>query len=163
MQTFKKHGVWLVLIATLVLVYLVERQGRKSDALVGQQVVEDMMKKPRLREAEVTASDGSLLRQMIVDEPADLFSAILMSPEELLHEEMPRDKVTPNIPYVYAGKMVENGNIVVFLTDGRKNYVVKVGDTLDEAWKVISIDSPELTFQYLPLKKQVVIHIGALL
>lgn len=161
MKTFKKYSVWLGLIITLLLVYTVGPQERDEGVFLNKQVGKNNKKEPIQKEVGISNDAGFLLRKMIVDEPINLFSVTYTAQSELIHEKMPKESEALVNPFIYAGKLVEDGDAVVFLTDGRKNYVVETGDTLEGVWKVKSIHPPEMALLYLPLKKVISIQIGA--
>jgi hypothetical protein len=66
----------------------------------------------------------------------------------------------PVLPFVYAGKMIDQGRLIVFLTEGEKNLTVQPGEVIDQVWKVETIKPPSMTFTYLPLKTQLTLAIG---
>jgi hypothetical protein len=67
----------------------------------------------------------------------------------------------PNNPFVYVGKIIEDGMLVVFLVDGEKGHAVKSGDVIEETWKVKSITPPTMALTYIPLKIEIKMEIGA--
>lgn len=58
----------------------------------------------------------------------------------------------PPLPYAYMGKMIEGDQTVVFLSARDRNYVARVGDTLDGVWQVVAIQDERMSFDYVPLK-----------
>lgn len=161
MKTLKKYGVWGGLVITLVLVYAVGPQENEEGVFLSKHAEKNNKKEPNQKEVGITNNAGFLLRKMIVDEPANLFAVTYNAQVEQMYEEIPRELDLPTNPFSYAGKLIENGEVIVFLTDGRKNYVVKTGDSLEGTWKVKFIHPPEMALLYLPLKKVVSIQIGA--
>jgi hypothetical protein len=67
----------------------------------------------------------------------------------------------PPLPYTYIGKMVEGGQIVVFLTSGQRNYTVRNGDKLDDIYQVDDIKPTLMLLTYLPLNLQQSLMIGS--
>jgi len=57
----------------------------------------------------------------------------------------------PPLPFAYVGKLIDASTTVVFLTKGDRNYVVRVDDTIDGAYRVDEISERAMTFTYLPL------------
>jgi hypothetical protein len=68
----------------------------------------------------------------------------------------------PPQPYRYMGKMMQDNQIVVFLTRQDRNYAVKRGETLDGTYRVDDITGGVMVLTYLPLKQQQTLPIGAM-
>ncbi len=66
----------------------------------------------------------------------------------------------PPLPFTYMGKLIEDGQMTVFLTKQDRNYVVKVGDTIDGTYKVEEVRARMMTLTYLPLKIKQTLMIG---
>uniref|UniRef100_I1XJA2 Uncharacterized protein n=2 Tax=Methylophaga nitratireducenticrescens TaxID=754476 RepID=I1XJA2_METNJ len=103
------------------------------------------------------------LRNRIIETPKNLFAVPQIAEPEIAVDPLPAQPVMPANPYIYVGKLIEDGEMRVFLTNGRKNYVVKTGDTLEDTWQVKSIESTEMILVNLPTQTQVSVKIGALL
>jgi hypothetical protein len=68
----------------------------------------------------------------------------------------------PPLPFTYMGKLIDDGRIVVFLTQGEDNYVVRPGDTIDRTYRVDAVTEESLSLTYLPLgQKQQLVFGGA--
>lgn len=67
----------------------------------------------------------------------------------------------PALPFKYMGKLMEGGEIVVFLAKQDSNYVVRAGDKLDSNYQVDEIQPGVMTFTYLPLGQKQTLAIGA--
>lgn len=67
----------------------------------------------------------------------------------------------PPLPFSYMGKLVEDGRIVVFLTQGDRNHIVRQGDTIDGVYRVDAVTESSLSLTYLPLKKKQELALGA--
>lgn len=67
----------------------------------------------------------------------------------------------PPLPYTYVGKMVDEGQIVVFLTRQERNYAVRSGDKLDNTYQVDDIKPSVMLLTYLPLNLQQSLTIGS--
>jgi len=52
------------------------------------------------------------------------------------------------------GKLIEDGRIVVFLTQGDRNLIVRLGDTIDGTYRVDAVTEQHLSLTYLPLKQK---------
>ncbi len=66
----------------------------------------------------------------------------------------PAPPQAPPLPFVYMGKLIEEGRTVVFLTQGDRNHVVRQGDTIDGTWRLDALTEERLSFIYLPLKQR---------
>jgi hypothetical protein len=66
----------------------------------------------------------------------------------------------PPLPFSYMGKLIEDGRIVVFLTQGDRNHIVRQGDTIDGVYRVDAVTESSLFLTYLPLKKKQELALG---
>lgn len=66
----------------------------------------------------------------------------------------------PPLPFVYLGKMVDQGGVTVFVAKQDSNYAVKAGDVLDGSYRVDAIAGSLMTLTYLPLDMKQTMHIG---
>ena len=162
MQSIKNYLVWIGLAITLLMVYLVEQQEEDIDT-VELRAPESV----QVQSIQATQSDSIdediQLRKPIIETPKNLFEVPQIAEPEMPVDPLPAQPVMPANPYVYVGKLIEDGEMCVFLTNGQKNYVVKTGDTLEDTWQVKSIESTEMILFNLPTQTQVSVQIGALL
>lgn len=66
----------------------------------------------------------------------------------------------PPLPFTYMGKLIEEGRIVVFLTQGDRNHIVRQGDTIDGTYRVDAVTEQRLALTYLPLKQKQELALG---
>ena len=168
MKVIKKYVIWLCLTLTLLATYWTATQ-ESSDS-------EDLLAVPKsqllsqrhvqsadlLPDAQDTKAEVLMQRPQINDAPVNLFSALVPPQALAANESLAEIPQAPANPYSYAGKVVEDGQVMVFLTDGTNNHVVKAGDVIDGVWKVLAIRPPQLILKYVPLKTEVNIEIGVL-
>lgn len=66
--------------------------------------------------------------------------------------------VVPALPYQYMGQMDDapDGNLV-FLTAGNRVFSVRPGQTVEQVWRLDSVDQRALYLTYLPLNSTVVL------
>jgi hypothetical protein len=64
----------------------------------------------------------------------------------------PATPVAPPMPYRFAGKLLQDGKLQVFLAKGDEVVSAREGETLDGMYRVESIDDARITLLYLPLK-----------
>ncbi len=67
----------------------------------------------------------------------------------------------PPLPFTYLGKMIDGEQTTVFLTRQDRNYVVRLGDTLDGSYRVAKIEDEGLVLTYLPLGAEQTLPFGA--
>lgn len=75
--------------------------------------------------------------------------------------EPPPPPSAPPIPYTYLGRLVDGAVTTVFLTDRQRNLAVKVGDVIDNNYRLEQITDSSLTLTYLPLNAQQQLSLGA--
>lgn len=162
MQSIKNYLVWIGLAITLLMVYLVEQQEDDIDAVEVRAPESVQVQSFQPTRTDI-AEDDFQLRKPIIETPGNLFEVPRIAEPEIAVNPQPAQPVMPTNPYVYVGKLIEDGEMRVFLTNGQKNYVVKTGDTLEDTWQVKSIESTEMILFNLPTQTQVSVQIGALL
>ncbi|MDP3538811.1 MAG: hypothetical protein Q8S26_08920 [Azonexus sp.] len=168
---------WLVigglLFATLLAGYFAdddavpEKGKRKSNAVA---------------KTTTSASAGEKRRSKAGDKAAELAAAPLSFPEPAVASEEPetaaidpfRPKTwfvpppppppptpkAPPLPFLYIGKLIEDGEPRVFLHHQGKQMIARVGDLINGVYAVEEISSGQMTFIYQPLKEKQVLAIG---
>lgn len=180
MATIKQYFVWILLAFTLLATLWVAVQGDENadsedSALTNPKadgghhfnvtrpvpVALQPAKKTLTKDA---ATQVPWSRPTAFEEPKNIFTAYV-SAAQLAEQTaaVAQPPQMPSAPYVYAGKLKDAGEVIVFLTGQYKNYTVKLGDTLDETWQVQAITPPTMTLKYLPLNTETTMNIGALL
>ena len=177
-MTAKQYGLWLALALTLVATAwasFTEENGQDVSNGSGNAVLSSPRKsvaastsrarKPSRAGGDQSSAPAELdiqhLKRPRVDVTAsDLFS-VDMPVTHAAEEQAAAPAVVeaPPLPYSYAGKLEEDGNYIVFLTNENKNYAVRMGDTLG-SWYVKSIRPPNMIMRYLPLKIDVPLIMG---
>lgn len=116
----------------------------------------------RLDAARGTAGDGdapageaSLFDAVDWRPPAPQVAASAPPPVEA-----PPKPVAPPFPYAYMGALLEDGVRTVFLTKAERLVAVKVGDTVDGAYRVDQLTDRQLRLTYLPLEQPLVVSLG---
>lgn len=167
----KKNGVWILLLLTLAACLYVAQQ-EAADQTDGIAVVtragSERASKHQIQQAQNnlptqdSQKSAQLLRPQLTDQPVNIFSAFVPpSQSNQGNTETPAETAPPN-PFTFAGKLVDDGKIIVFLMDAQKNYSVVSGDIVADVWQVRSIVPPMMTIRYLPLKIDMQLQIGAL-
>jgi hypothetical protein len=67
----------------------------------------------------------------------------------------------PPLPFKYLGKIMDGGQVVVFLAKQDNNYMVREGDKLDNNYQIDEIKAGMMTLTYLPLGQKQTLAIGA--
>lgn len=82
-------------------------------------------------------------------------------PQPKVVQEAPQP-TAPSLPFRYMGRMQEeNGQALVYLTQGTRAYSVSQGDTIDGTYRVESISPAQVTLVYLPLNIKQRLNIGS--
>ena len=158
---------WILLLMTLATCIYVARQ-EDSAGLDGEIVVHSNAESKHSSRIEnstkQTMASKALpqsLRPQLKDEPVNIFTAYIPQAEANQKKTETTAEAAPANPFIFAGKLVDNGKIIVFLMDAQANYSVVTGDILAEVWQVRSIAPPMMTIRYLPLKVDMQLQIGA--
>lgn len=72
----------------------------------------------------------------------------------------PTKPKAPPLPFQYLGKLNEDGEIRVFLKHQDKHLIARVGDIINDTYRVEEIAAGRMTFLYQPLKEIQVLAIG---
>lgn len=119
------------------------------------------------RKAQPAAHEPSVLnleklqREPAEDAEIDLFAAKSWYVPPPPPKPMPPPPPSaPPLPFAYMGKLIEDGQVTIFLTKQDRNYVVKTGDTIDGTYKVEEVSARMMTLTYLPLKIKQTLMIG---
>ncbi len=103
----------------------------------------------------VAGSEGDGLPQLAVDKLAQTPS------REAVRDAFEARSWAPPLPFTYVGKILEGGQITVFLARQDRSYVVKRGETLDGTYRVDEINAASMQLTYLPLDQKQTLAIGA--
>jgi len=83
-------------------------------------------------------------------------STVVSTPKEV---EIPS---APSLPFNYMGRIQEEGGpVVVFLTQDSKAYAVRVGEAVDESYRLESVSPTQLVLVYLPLNTKQTLNVNA--
>lgn len=150
---------------------------RSQDAGLAEAVTNEpeQRQKPSLERETPAVSQPGMLRPLIENEPTNVFvgkakSVVLTGIERQKTVSAPiaalppqpavAAPVAPPLPFTYTGKLIEDGAYTVFLAKQDKNLVVKMGEVLDQVWRVEDIKPPLMTFIYLPMNTKLTLQIG---
>lgn len=68
--------------------------------------------------------------------------------------------VPPPLMFKYLGKVIEGNETQVFLALAERNYVVKVGENIDNQYRVDEVTDHTVTLTYIPLNAKQVLSTG---
>ena len=102
---------------------------------------------------------AKLDRQPLPEDVKDMFAG------KSWHVAPPPPKAAPPaappLPFVYMGKLAEQGEkVVILLVKQDRSYAVREGDVLDNSYRVDEIRAPVMILTYLPLNIKQTIQIG---
>lgn len=60
----------------------------------------------------------------------------------------------PPLAFTFLGRMVDRGEVTIFLSKGGRQYTIKVNDVLDDTYRVDKITATDAVLTYLPLNTQ---------
>lgn len=110
--------------------------------------------------AEVLALAGQAVPRFAQQGP-DLFPKVDFSRKPVPHKPAPPPPpVAPPLPFRYLGKAIEGSSISVFLADGARTHVAKVGSVLGN-YRVEEISNSAATLVFLPLNEKQQILFGS--
>lgn len=66
----------------------------------------------------------------------------------------------PPLPFTYLGKLVDDGRVTVYLSEGERNLAVRQGEIINGTYRVKRISPTAVTFVYIPMNKQQTLDIG---
>jgi hypothetical protein len=67
---------------------------------------------------------------------------------------VPPAPAAPPMPFRFVGRMLQDGQLFVFLAKGDTVMTVKQGDTIDGVYRVESVGETEVALTYLPLRQK---------
>jgi hypothetical protein len=104
-------------------------------------------------EAAPTVRLDQLERRAAAAPAGDPFQARSWEPELVVVRSNlpPPPPQAPPLPFTYFGKLVDDEKTTVFLARLDRNYIVRLGDTLDGTYRVASIEEDGVALTYLPL------------
>lgn len=66
----------------------------------------------------------------------------------------PPQPTAPPLPFQYGGQLVQGEERFVFLLQQKRQHIVRVGDAIDNLYRVEAIVPGRIEFTYLPLKQK---------
>jgi hypothetical protein len=75
--------------------------------------------------------------------------------------QVPVEPSAPPLPFQFIGRMDDRQDLQVFLQNGEKLYVVRLGDVIDDTYRIEHISATELSLVYLPLHLSQTLSVGS--
>lgn len=86
----------------------------------------------------------------------------VMLKQKRLLTPKPTKPVVPPLPFTYIGKVIEDGQVTVFLEKQKRNYLVRGGEVIDGTYRVDKVETTKVVLTYLPLEEQQMVIFGEL-
>lgn len=61
---------------------------------------------------------------------------------------------TPPLTFIFLGRMVDRGEVTIFLSKDGRQYAAKVNDVLDDTYRVDMITTTDVVLTYIPMNTQ---------
>lgn len=105
---------------------------------------------------------AALDRRGLDDMKTDLFaSKSWYVPPPPPPPQPPPKPTAPPLPFAYLGRMIDGGSTVVFVSSQDRNRILRVGDVVDQVWRVDAVEGSRMKFTYLPLNENKYLILGA--
>lgn len=66
----------------------------------------------------------------------------------------------PPLPFTYLGRLVDQGQVTVYLAEEDRNLAVRQGDVINGTYRVKRISPSAVTFIYIPMNTQQTLELG---
>ena len=163
-KAFRQKRVLLPVLALALAASVVVGRERPSQAVVEPAARIDT----RVQAAEPDIDVSKLARptqEARLDPAKDPFARRSFAPAQAAQGAAAAAAAAPPLPFVYLGKMIEDGELAVFLSRGEKSYSLhagqKRGQKLDPEYRVDKVTETSITFTYLPSKTRQTLDIPA--
>ncbi|MBX3629800.1 MAG: hypothetical protein KF908_07750 [Nitrosomonas sp.] len=180
----RKTIIGAALLATLVAVMLVEDEDETVIETVGPAASTQSAKPARPSSARGSVPQARRSDDLDVDqlgqrkfEPlaGELFASTSWAPKPppitpqqqaaMLQQQRAKVKAPPPAPtppplqFKYIGKAIEGNRTWVFLTQADENYIAKIGEKIDDRYRLDTISDESVTLTYLPLNAKQILPI----
>ncbi len=139
-------------------------------AVSSNEAVDDGVVKPVVKTVDVVGSDSKAVKVTLsrldlgrvsrgAEEVAvvDVFAPKSWLPPPVVAPAVaqPVVPVAPPMPFRYVGQLeASEGKVTIYLARGETVYTVRVGDVLDEQYRLDAMDNGQITLTYLPMNQQ---------
>lgn len=88
-------------------------------------------------------------------------AAMLLQQQQRAQPKAPPPAPTPPpLQFKYIGKAIEGNQTWVFLTQADENYIARIGEKIDDQYRLDTISDESVTLTYLPLNAKQVLPIN---
>ena len=162
----RRWPVLLILLALTVAAAVLDWPGVEPEEsrdvlkkVESRQLPKDIQTEADSRERAVTAATETGAR--FSHSGFDLFAAVDFQPKPVVHRAAPLPApVAPPLPFRYQGKSIEGSRVSVFLAEGARTHVIRVGSVLGN-YRVEEISNSAATLVFLPLNEKQQILFGS--
>jgi hypothetical protein len=168
MMLDRKKLLWAVAVAgTVAAVFSVSESDTETVAPVARERHTTADARPTASAAKATKASrqlrmSDLKTRGLGDMTTDLFaSKSWYVPPPPPPPAPPPKPVAPPLPFTFIGRMIEEGQTAVFVSIQDRNQVLRVGDVIQNVWRVDSIDPTNMKLTYLPLNENKYLALGA--
>ncbi|MCW5618605.1 MAG: hypothetical protein KIS65_05255 [Nitrosomonas sp.] len=180
----RKTIIGAALLATLVAVVLVEDEDETVIETVGPAASTQSAKPARPSSARGSVPQARRSDDLDVDQlgqrkfdplAGELFASTSWAPKPppitpqqqaaMLQQQRAKVKTPPPAPtppplqFKYIGKAIEGNRTWVFLTQADENYIAKIGEKIDDRYRLDTISDESVTLTYLPLNAKQILPI----
>lgn len=180
----RKTIIGAALLATLVAVVLVEDEDETVIETVGPAASTQSAKPARPSSARGSVPQARRSDDLDVDQlgqrkfdplAGELFASTSWAPKPppitpqqqaaMLQQQRAKVKAPPPAPtppplqFKYIGKAIEGNRTWVFLTQADENYIAKIGEKIDDRYRLDTISDESVTLTYLPLNAKQILPI----
>ena len=75
-------------------------------------------------------------------------------PQQQIASFSPPPPSAPQLSFTFIGRLIDDNQVTLFLTKNGRQYSVKVGDVMDEVYRVDTISNTNALLTYLPMSMQ---------
>jgi hypothetical protein len=88
-------------------------------------------------------------------------AALLLQQQQRAQPKAPPPAPTPPpLQFKYIGKAIEGNQTWVFLTQADENYIARIGEKIDDQYRLDTISDESVTLTYLPLNAKQILPIN---
>jgi len=178
----RKIIIGVALAATLIAVVLVEDEEEMTidtvEPVASTKPARSSASRAPVQQVRNDFLDVDLLGQRKFDPRAgELFSSTSWAPkpppitpqqQAALFQQQQRAQVKapqpaptpPPLQFKYIGKAIEGNQTWVFLTQDNENYIAKIGEKIDDQYRLDTINDESVTLTYLPLNAKQILPIN---
>ena len=110
--------------------------------------------------AALAAQDGASAPLRMLAAHSDLFASHDWTPPPARRTLVVEQPHAPPLPFVYQGKLMQDGAVTAFVAQGPNNLALKTGDKAG-SYRVDSVTPSAMTLVYVPLNEKQILSFGS--